>query len=147
MSQDPKEIYSNYSFLLERTGKKIRQYARQQFRACGFLVTIDQWAVLKTLYEKAPISQVDLAHSCHKDTPTVTRILDLLAEKKLVYRQADDYDRRRQQVGLTPEGKAMVQEMLPKVQEIRMQAWQGLNDEDFKHFVRILNTIYSNLKL
>lgn len=147
MSQDPKEIYSNYSFLLERTGKKIRQFARQKFRAYGFMVTIDQWAVLKALYEEAPLSQVDLAQHCHNDTPTVTRILDLLAQKNLVHRQADHHDRRRQQVALTAEGKALVRDMLPKVQQIRMQAWEGLSDEDFKHFVRILNTIYRNLKL
>lgn len=128
MSQDPKEIYSNYSFLLERTGKKIRQFARQKFRAYGFMVTIDQWAVLKALYEEAPLSQVDLAQHCHKDTPTVTRILDLLAQKNLVHRQADHHDRRRQQVALTAEGKALVRDMLPKVQQIRMQAWEGLSD-------------------
>lgn len=147
MNQDPKEIYSNYSFLLERTGKKIRQFARQKFREYGFMVTIDQWAVLKTLYEEAPVSQVGLAQHCHKDTPTVTRILDLLAQKQLVHRQADHQDRRRQLVALTPEGKQMVEEMLPRVQQIRMQAWQDLSDEDFKHFVRILDTIYSNLDL
>jgi DNA-binding MarR family transcriptional regulator len=145
MINGPDEIYSNYSFLLERTGKKIRQFARQKFRAYGFLVTIDQWAVLKALHEEAPLSQVDLAQRCHKDTPTVTRILDLLVEKKLVSRHADHQDRRRQQVALTAAGKVLVHEMLPQVQEIRMHAWENLSDDDFKHFVRILNTIYTNL--
>lgn len=145
MINGPNEVYSNYSFLLERTGKKIRQFARQKFREYGFGVTIDQWAVLKALHEEAPLSQVDLAQHCHKDTPTITRILDLLVEKDLVSRQSDHQDRRRQQVALTAAGKVLVREMLPQVQEIRMHAWQNLDDEDFKHFVRILNTIYTNL--
>lgn len=145
MINGPDEIYSNYSFLLERTGKKIRQFARQKFREYGFVVTIDQWAVLKALQEEAPLSQVDLAERCHKDTPTVTRILDLLAQKELVGRHADPQDRRRLQVTLTTAGKTLVREMLPQVQEIRMHAWQNLDDGDFKHFVRILNTIYTNL--
>lgn len=146
MHEDSNEIYSNYSFLLEKTGKKIRQFARRRFREYGFEVTIDQWSVLKALYEMAPSSQVELANQCHKDTPTVTRILDLLVDKKLAFRTADEQDRRRQVVELSPAGRQMVEEMLPRVREIRMTAWQNLGDEDFKHFVQILNTIYRNLE-
>lgn len=146
MHEDPHEIYSNYSFLLEKTGKKIRQFARRKFREYGFEVTIDQWSVLKALYKSAPISQVELANHCHKDTPTVTRILDLLVDKKLAARKADELDRRRQLVALSPLGRQRVEEMLPQVRQIRMAAWQNLDEEDFKHFVRILNTIYQNLE-
>ena len=145
MQKDPGEIYSNYSFLLEKTSKRIKKFARNKFREYGFTVTIDQWSVLKVLKEKAPISQVDLAQECLKDTPTLTRILDLLVQKALVARNVDRQDRRRQQVALTPEGGTLVEEMMPKVREIRMQAWQNLADDDFRHFVKTLNTIYQNL--
>ena len=145
MQKDPGEIYSNYSFLLEKTSKRIKKFARNKFREYGFTVTIDQWSVLKVLKEKAPISQVDLAQECLKDTPTLTRILDLLVQKALVARNVDTQDRRRQQVALTPEGSTLVEEMMPKVREIRMQAWQNLADDDFRHFVKTLNTIYQNL--
>lgn len=140
------EIYSNYSFLLEKTNKKIKQYAKQQFRALGFDVTVDQWAVLKILFENSELSQVALAELTHKDTPTLTRILDLLGQKQLVERQHDAEDRRRVRVCLTELGKKTVAEMLPEVRKIRMHAWQHLTEDDFKQFVRILNTIYDNLK-
>ncbi len=145
MYNDSRETYSNYSFLLEKTGKKIRQFARRKFREYGFEITIDQWSVLKALYESAPLSQVDLAQRCHKDTPTVTRILDLLVQKSLAVRKSDAQDRRRQLVELSPRGSRLVKQMLPRVREIRMHAWQHLGDDDFKHFIQVLNTICQNL--
>lgn len=145
MNKNISDSFSNYSFLLEKTGKKIKQYAKQQFREYGFGVTIDQWALLKVLHEQSPMSQVDLAQECHKDTPTVTRILDLLVQKELVERQTDEIDRRKVKVELTSKGNTLILEMLPKVKEIRMHAWQHLNEDDFRNFVRILNTIYDNL--
>jgi len=146
MLDESNDIYSNYSFLLEKTGKRIRQYAKRKFRDHGFAITIDQWSVLKAIYQTAPVSQVDLAQYCHKDTPTLTRILDILVQKKLATRNADSHDRRKQLVELTAEGSQMVMSMLPHVRNIRMQAWQHLDAEDFQHFVRILHTIYQNLE-
>lgn len=140
------DIYSNYSFLLEKTNKKIKQYAKQQFRALGFEVTVDQWAVLKILAEHKELNQVSLAQLIHKDTPTLTRILDLLSQKELILRQHDETDRRRVNVCLTVLGQETVTKMLPEVRKIRMHAWQHLTEDDFKQFVRILNTIYDNLK-
>jgi len=140
------DSFSNYSFLLEKTNKKIKHYAKQQFRALGFEVTVDQWAVLKILAEHKTLNQVTLAQLIHKDTPTVTRILDLLSQKNMIERQHDVEDRRRICVCLTKAGEQTVEKMLPEVRKIRMHAWKHLSEEDFKHFVRILNTIYDNLK-
>ncbi|WPP50190.1 MarR family winged helix-turn-helix transcriptional regulator [Catalinimonas niigatensis] len=146
MDSQSNEVYSNYSFLLEKTHKKIKQYAKQQFRALGFDVTVDQWAVLKILFENQELSQVALAEFTHKDTPTVTRILDLLSQKELIKRQHDAQDRRRVRVCLTEAGKNTVTKMLPEVRKIRMHAWKHLTEDDFQQFVRILNTIYDNLE-
>ncbi len=146
MDAQQDEVYSNYSFLLEKTNKKIKQYAKQQFRALNFEVTVDQWAVLKVIFEHDQLSQVALAELLHKDTPTLTRILDLLNQKGLIERQLDVDDRRRVRVCLTALGKKTVIEMLPEVKKIRMHAWQHLTKDDFKQFVRILDTIYNNLK-
>lgn len=146
MTMPKDDQYSNYSFLLEKTNKKIKQYAKQRFRALGFDVTIDQWAVLKILTEHQHLNQVSLAQLIDKDTPTLTRILDLLSQKNLIVRSLDEQDRRRIIVCLTSEGKKTVEKMLPEVRKIRMHAWQHLTQDDFNQFVRILNTIYDNLK-
>ena len=46
------EQFARYSFLLDRTARKVKQYAQQQFKSGDFDVTVDQWLVLKNLSEK-----------------------------------------------------------------------------------------------
>lgn len=145
MLQD--DIYSEYSSLLEKTSRRIKQYAQKKFIEFDFGVTVDQWAILKYLYPSSDLSQSELAEATFKGTPTLTRIVDLLCAKGLTERVTDCYDRRKCQVHLTEAGKQKVEEMKPKVSQIRKAAWKNLAREDFEHFNYILNTIYQNLKL
>ncbi len=141
------DIYSEYSFLLEKTTRRIKQYAQKRFNEFDFGVTVDQWLVLKQLYPSSDKSQSELAEATFKGTPTLTRIVDLLCAKELTQRVTDEQDRRRCQVLLTPTGRAKVEEMLPKVSQIRKAAWQNLSEDDFKQFKHVLTTIYQNLQV
>ncbi|MEO0333693.1 MAG: MarR family transcriptional regulator [Bacteroidota bacterium] len=139
--------YSEYSFLLEKTQRRIKQYAQKKFTEFDFGVTVDQWMVLKQLYIRSDLSQSELAEAIYKGMPTLTRIVDLLCTKGLTERIADPQDRRKCQVHLTDAGRAKVEEMKPKVSQIRKAAWQGLQPEDFKRFQHTLNKIYQNLEV
>jgi len=70
-----------------------------------------------------------------------------LVRKNLVERRANPADRRSFVVHLTAEGKQKIDMLAGNVGEIRMQAWKNLNEEDFDHLKRILNTIYDNLEI
>jgi DNA-binding MarR family transcriptional regulator len=139
------ERYNAYSFLLDRTARKVKQFAQRRFKEMGFNITVDQWLVLKQLYERERLKQNELAELVFKDNPTLTRIIDLLCEKGLTERNTHPDDRRCFMVSLTSKGKSKVKEMLPRIQEVRLKAWEGLSERDFNHFRRILNTIYENL--
>jgi len=141
------EHYNAYSFLLERTARRVKQYAQFQFNCREFGVTVDQWSILKNLNQHADLSQKELAEYCGKDQPTLTRIVDVLVRKNLVERRANPADRRSFVVHLTAEGKQKIDMLAGNVGEIRMQAWKNLNEEDFDHLKRILNTIYDNLEI
>lgn len=140
------EAYSKYSFLLDRTAKRVKQYAQQRFKELKFNITVDQWLVLRHLSENDEMTQRELADLIFKDTPTLTRIIDLLCSKGLTERRVDPVDRRCFNVHLTAEGKAKVEQLRPQVREVRLKAWEGLSDQDFDHFKKILNTIYRNLE-
>ena len=111
----------------------------------GIDLTVDQWVVLDHIKPKPGISQNDLAVDTAKDAPTVTRILDLLVEKKLVRRQMADDDRRKFNIYLTDEGQELHTKALEVIGEIRRQSWEGLTDEDYDQLVRIMNTIHKNV--
>lgn len=139
------ELYNAYSFLLDRTARRVKQYAQQKFKEYKFNVTVDQWLVMKHLHENGEMKQNALAEILFKDNPTVTRIIDLLSKKGLVVRKLHPSDRRCFLVGLTKQGTAKVAQMKPKIRDIRLKAWEGLSKSDFTHFQKVLNTIYNNL--
>lgn len=141
-----KEQYSAYSFLLDRTARRVKQYAQRRFRELGMNLTVDQWILMKHLSEHDGMNQRELSEVVFKDTPTLTRIIDLLAEKGYVKREMDPEDRRCFMLSLTAEGTAKVNEYKEAVSRIRMQAWEGLNEADFLQFKRVLDTIYKNLE-
>ncbi|MCH7409082.1 MarR family transcriptional regulator [Belliella sp. DSM 111904] len=140
------EQFSKYSFLLDRTARKVKQYAQQKFNQGDFDVTVDQWLVLKNLSENGLVSQTELAQLVFKDHPTLTRIIDILCKKGYVERVPHPQDRRSFQLHLTNEGVAKVRELKPQITKIREKAWENLDERDFEEFRRILNTIYDNLE-
>lgn len=139
------ELYNAYSFLLDRTARRVKQYAQQRFKALNINITVDQWLVLKHLYENEAMKQNELAELLFKDNPTLTRIIDLLCEKGLTLRKPHPSDRRSFQVSLTAQGRKKVETLKPRIQKIRLKAWEGLSKKDFLHFKKVLNTIYDNL--
>jgi DNA-binding MarR family transcriptional regulator len=139
------EKFKRYSFILERTAKKVKQFAQNSFSENEFDITVDQWTIIKTLYESDNLLQKELAEKCGKDQPTLTRIVDLLIKKGLTERVIHPSDRRSLYLHLTDEGRKKVEELSPSVATIRMKAWDNLTDEDFSSFTRILDKIYNNL--
>jgi DNA-binding MarR family transcriptional regulator len=139
------DLYNSYSLLLDRTARRVKQYAQQRFNELGFNITVDQWVVLKNLHEQKQMKQNDLAELLFKDNPTLTRIIDLLCDKGLVVRNSNPDDRRSFKVSLTKEGTKKVEQLSPKIKDIRFKAWDGLTERDFNQFKKILNTIYENL--
>ncbi|KEO74795.1 MarR family winged helix-turn-helix transcriptional regulator [Anditalea andensis] len=140
------EQFNKYSFLLDRTARKVKQYAQQKFKLGDFDVTVDQWLVIKHLSENGVLSQTELAQLVFKDHPTMTRIIDILCKKGYVERMPHPNDRRSFQLLLTDTGTKKVAELRPQIVSIREKAWENLNEKDFEEFKRILNTIYQNLE-
>ncbi|MCP1382766.1 MarR family transcriptional regulator [Runella sp. CRIBMP] len=133
-----------YFFKIDTTIKKIRSVLQKRFNDSGFDLTVDQWVLIDHVARNQGISQNMLAELTTKDAPTVTRILDLLVKKGLVERRMSDEDRRKFNIFLMPEGAKTFEMVLPVVKEIRRQGWGELNEEDYAHFVRIMDSIYQN---
>ncbi len=140
------EKFGRYSYLLDRTARKVKQYAQNRFNDEKFDITVDQWLVLKALNGGNDLNQSELAEVTGKDHPTLTRIIDLLCKKGLTERRVHPADRRSFTVHLTEDGCLNVEKWMPRVNEIRNKAWENLSEDDYEHLKRILNTIYRNLE-
>lgn len=134
----------NFGAYLDRTLKIIRHNYAQSFRQLGVNITTEQWVLLDSLYDQNGQSQTELASNSFKNAPTVSRIIDLLCKKDLTERQRFDNDRRRYKIFLTEKGKNLVEQLRPVVIRLRQRGWQGLDDEDYRVLIRILNRIFDN---
>jgi DNA-binding MarR family transcriptional regulator len=132
-------------FIIERTAKKMKQSFKRMLTETGAGITVDQWVILQELEKEDGLSQYEIAARTFKDAPTVTRIIDLLCDKKLLERLPDQEDRRKFNIFLTDSGKSKIVEILPIVESFRAEAWNGLSDVEINQLRSILNTIFKNL--
>lgn len=75
-----------------------------------FNITEPQWRVMRVLNDYGATDATTLAQGGLLHAPSVTRILKELEERRLVVREPDANDRRRTQVALSPDGRAIVKE-------------------------------------
>jgi DNA-binding MarR family transcriptional regulator len=136
----------NYGFILEKTGRKIKQTLQKRFVALGFDITVDQWVILNELYLQGTQNQVDLCERVFKDAPTVTRMIELLIKKELVQREPCKDDRRKFRISLSKTGRSMVERLMPEVVAFRRSGWNGLNQNDIVQLKRITQKIFDNLE-
>jgi DNA-binding MarR family transcriptional regulator len=136
--------YDNVGTLLDRTTRLLKAHFQRAFKDAGVDLTPEQWVLLDHLHKSGAASQTDLANGTFKDAPTVSRIVDKLATKGLAERTRFPNDRRRYQVGLTARGEAVHEKLLPRVEELRVMAWQGLTERDYAELTRVLDQIRDN---
>lgn len=134
-------------FLIERTAKELKRAFQLTLQKIRAGITADQWVVLNLLYQEGDgNSQSEISRRTGKDSPTLTRIIDLLEKKGLIKREQDPDDRRKFRIFLTEKGITKVTLLLPKVREFRLRHFEGLTEQDVNHLVRIMDRISKNIQ-
>lgn len=133
-------------YIIEHTAKKMKQGFAKLLLAKNIGITVDQWIILDILSTTDSISQLKIAEKSGKDSPTVTRILDILQNKEIIHRNPDPSDRRRFLISLSPKGKKLTKKVKPLSVEYRSICYTNLNTKDLKTLKSILHTISQNLE-
>lgn len=132
-------------YVIERTAKRLKRAFQHTLVSLKADLTADQWVILYQVYIEPGLSQQEVGAATAKDKPTVTRIIDKLESKKLLRRTAMKEDRRKFGVYPTPAGVQKVETLLPDVEAFRLAHFDGLNDEDIRTLLRIMDKINSNI--
>ncbi|MBE7473568.1 MAG: MarR family transcriptional regulator [Anaerolineales bacterium] len=133
-------------YLINRTARRLKHELDQVFKANGYDITPEQWTLLNRLWQQEGLSQVELAEQTFKDKPNVTRILDILERKLLLFRQKDENDRRAFKVYLTEAGRELKEKLIPLALEVLERGQKDLTDDDIAFLQEKLNTIYHNFE-
>lgn len=133
-------------FHIEKMMRSVKDHTLKVFREHQFPVTKDQWVILKRVSDEEASTQKDIADSTFKDPAALTRILDLLEQKKLVKRQSSPSDRRTFEISLTVEGRRLVNKMIPVVQEIRSKAMKGISKQEEEKVKEVMLKMQQNFE-
>ncbi len=133
-------------FSMDQTLRGLRAYSTKVFLESGFDITVDQWLVLKRVSEgNGTVSQTEIAEMLDKDAASMTRILDILVKKDLLFRKMSSQDRRRFDLVMTQKGIEYVTALTPIVLKLREQALAEISDKEIQLVRSILEKVTHNL--
>ncbi|MFJ2031081.1 MarR family winged helix-turn-helix transcriptional regulator [Streptosporangium sp. NPDC087985] len=93
---------SSLAYLLSRAERSVNRGLAAAVTAEG--VTVEQWRILRALADGRGHSMGDLAEAVLIPHPTLTKAIDRLIDRSLVYRGHDPADRRKVAVFLADRG-------------------------------------------
>ena len=112
MSAGERFVDDYLGYLLGQANHALYKDFDTHVRAAG--LSSIEWRVLATLHDSDPVTVSQLAHEVLAKQPTVTKLVQRMAEQGWVELLADPADQRRTLVGVTPAGKRLVRPLLEK---------------------------------
>ncbi len=109
-------------------------------------ITVDQ-ALILILINDGERTQSEIADIVFKDYASMTRILNLMIEKKYISKTADETDRRKSKLKITKKGSQAIETLSPICIDNRNIALNGISAEEQKQLFDTLNKITENCKI
>ena len=105
----------------------------------GRQVTPVQFAVLRAVHDEPGLDQVTIAERVALDTSTTADIATRLEAKGWLHREL--LSRRQRSLRLTDEGRAVLADMLPRVNAMYAELLAPLNEAERTEFLRLLQRV------
>ena len=103
--------------------------------------TEQQWRMMRVLYDYAPIQLAELCKLCCIHKVSMTRIVRTLIDRGLVSRERHCTDKRAYVVSLTPEGRALLDQMTPIANKIYRGIASDLGEEKTQQLLQLLKEL------
>jgi DNA-binding MarR family transcriptional regulator len=138
-------IKDSLGFIIYRTALALKSALQRSFKGRGYQITTEQWGIIRHLWEEEGLSQREIGEKAGKDRPNITRMLDSLEKKRIIFRQPDPRDRRKYCIYLTKEGRQLHERLFPLVQNQRERVTQNLSPEEVDFLKNTLTKICQNI--
>nr|WP_318539289.1 MarR family transcriptional regulator [Terribacillus saccharophilus] len=130
--------------LLSRTYLSLKRETSRMLQE--FELTPEQFSLIAELDKQDNITQKELADLTEREQTTVTKIVDKLVKKGLVTRGHDPHDRRAIRLQITAEGRELVKDIKPKIEEIENHAYIGFQRKDIELSHTLIRKSHQNLQ-
>ncbi|MDB5574841.1 MAG: MarR family transcriptional regulator [Bradyrhizobium sp.] len=109
---------------------------------------IPEWRVLATLgFRSEPCSAQYIAHCTRTHKSTISRAVTALMKRQLVERVENADDRREFALRMTRKGKALYEELIPRLLRREQEILSCLSAQERKDFAALLGKIENSLEL
>lgn len=104
------------------------------------------WYYLRVLWQRDGVSQKYLSDATGVTENTTAALIAAMIRRGLVNRQRDSADRRKVQINLTPEGRALAKDLLPRATGINAIAASGISESEVETCLSVLIRMSANLE-
>lgn len=108
-------------------------------------LTPEQYLVMDVLWDAETLSQQAIADIIQKDKNSVTKFIDSLEKKGLVYRTVNKKDRRVNDIIVTEEGMKLKVPTTEVAINLMRNVLKDIKEEDLMVFDKVVNQIKDNI--
>ena len=108
-------------------------------------LTPEQYLVMDILWDAEVMSQQAIADIIQKDKNSVTKFIDSLEKKGLVYRQVNKTDRRVNNIVVSEEGMKLKARTTEVAIGMMINVLNNIKEEDLIAFDKVMNQIKDNI--
>lgn len=130
---------------LLRTTDRVRRVIAARLATSG--ITLQQYNVLRILRGAGPdgLPTLEIADRMLEQAPGITRLLDRLEAKRLVYRERCPTDRRQVTCRITPVGDDLLDRLAPIIDEADELLGAALGSEGLRQLIRLLDRVRAGI--
>lgn len=136
---------SNVFYNLDKCIKFYKKYAHKRLLENGFDISIDQWLILKFIYENPDANQSQISQGILKDTASVSRIIEILIAKEMIVRKQNTADKRASQFKLTKSSTDLLKVLHPITLMSKGDIMDSISDKEVLKMNENLKKIIENI--
>ena len=136
------DVDKSIGYLIKLAHKQLVRNVDEQLQA--YDLTAMQWVPLQIISAGRGDTVASCAREAGVDAGAMTRMLDRLEAKGLVYRNRSDDDRRVVNIKLTNKGRRIVKNIPQAISNVLNHHLRGFNKEEFKIFQDMLHRLLAN---
>ena len=136
----------NTASRISKTRELVNQYIVTSLQKHGVVgIVTSHGEIILALLQRECLTMSELAALIHKDPSTVTTLVKKLHTFGYVTLTKCDNDKRSVRASLTDKGKALESAFRQISDDLRMQMYKGVGEDDKQVFKQVLHEIMQNL--
>jgi DNA-binding MarR family transcriptional regulator len=141
------DLFRFVPFRLNRLAAEVSQALSSEYQE-RYGLDIPEWRVLATLgFRNEACTAQYISHCTRTHKSTISRAVTSLMQRQLLERVEDEDDRRAFSLQMTAKGKALYEELIPRLLRKEQGIMSCLSAQERKDFARLLGKIEQSLDL